>query len=164
LLYNSCKIILAKIAIRSEAFLDAEGEFASVNTNCLHSISINPKYVLSWINSKAFQYCFECFFEGLKMSGGYLLYSAPNLSAMFIKDVSTALMNLFVSKVDEILLVKTTDILVDISKIDRQIDIMFYKLFSLSYHEACRIEGNNNWMTKEEYEAFKLTTAKEEAV
>ena len=28
---------------------------------------------------------FECFFDGLRMSGGYLLYSAPNLKNTYIK-------------------------------------------------------------------------------
>jgi len=86
-LYSSPKIILAKIAKTTEAFFDETGEYASVNTNCLHTFKkdYSPKYVLAWLNSKLFQYTFECFFEGLKMQGGYLLYSAPNLSKMYIK-------------------------------------------------------------------------------
>ena len=32
---------------------------------------------------------FECLFDGLRMSGGYLLYSAPNLKNTYIKDIST---------------------------------------------------------------------------
>lgn len=86
-LYESEKIILAKIAVRTEAFYDSKGEYASINTNCFHSFKkgYNPKYVLAWLNSKLFQYTFECFFEGLKMQGGYLLYSAPNISKMYIK-------------------------------------------------------------------------------
>lgn len=86
-LYSAPKIILAKIAISTEAFFDEKGEYSSVNTNCLHSFNNKflPKYILAWINSKLFQYTFECFFDGLKMQGGYLLYSAPNLSKMYIK-------------------------------------------------------------------------------
>ncbi|MHB0920269.1 MAG: Eco57I restriction-modification methylase domain-containing protein [Thiomonas delicata] len=85
-LYASEKIIFAKIAIRTEAFYDKYGKYASVNTNCFHTFksSVDARYVLAWANSSLFQYVFECFFEGLKMQGGYLLYSAPNLEKMFI--------------------------------------------------------------------------------
>ena len=31
---------------------------------------------------------FECLFDGLRMSGGYLLYSAPNLKNTYIKNIS----------------------------------------------------------------------------
>ncbi len=86
-LYSSPKIILAKIAISTEAFYDKNGDYASINTNCLHTFNRDflPEYVLAWLNSKLFQYTFECFFDGLKMQGGYLLYSAPNLSKMYIR-------------------------------------------------------------------------------
>ena len=30
---------------------------------------------------------FECFFDGLRMSGGYLLYSSPNLRNTYIKSI-----------------------------------------------------------------------------
>lgn len=86
-LYQSPKILIAKIAIRAEAFLDETGEYASINTNCIHSFSkdFNPKYINAWINSFLFHFVFSCYFDGLRMSGGYLLYSAPNLKSTFIK-------------------------------------------------------------------------------
>jgi len=86
-LYQSPKIILAKIGIRAEAFFDLNGEFASVNTNCIHSFKsgFHPKYITLWVNSLLYQFLFSCFFDGLKMAGGYLLYSAPNLRSTYIK-------------------------------------------------------------------------------
>jgi hypothetical protein len=78
-LYSSPKIIISKIGLQCEAFFDKYGEFSSVNTNCIHSFNSDflPEYVLCWINSKLYNYTFECLFDGLRMSGGYLLYSAP---------------------------------------------------------------------------------------
>ncbi|MGY5848495.1 DUF7149 domain-containing protein [Salegentibacter sp. HM20] len=89
-LYSNPKIIFAKIAITPEAFYDKDGMYASINTNCIHSFSegFEPKYITGWVNSKLFQYMFECFFDGLKMAGGYLLYSAPNLLNTYIKKAS----------------------------------------------------------------------------
>lgn len=80
-LYASPKIIIAKIGLKCEAFYDNDGTFASINTNCIHSFTDEylPQYVQCWISSKLFNYVFECLFDGLRMSGGYLLFSAPNL-------------------------------------------------------------------------------------
>jgi len=90
-LYENQKIIIAKIGLRAEAFFDQNGEFASVNTNCIHSFKAgyHPKYITLWVNSLLYQFVFSCFFDGLKMAGGYLLYSSPNLKSTFIKKPST---------------------------------------------------------------------------
>lgn len=88
-LYLSPKIIIAKIGLSCEAFYDTNGSFASINTNCIHSFNddFSAEYVLCWLNSKLFNYTFECLFDGLRMSGGYLLYSAPNLRNTRIKKI-----------------------------------------------------------------------------
>jgi len=45
---------------------------------------------------------FECFFDGLRMSGGYLLFSAPNLRNTYIKDVEYGLQKVFVSPTERL--------------------------------------------------------------
>ena len=89
-LYNSRKIIIAKIGLRCEAFLDLNGEFASINTNCIHSFKAHysPEYIICWLNSRLYNYIYECLFDGLRMSGGYLLYSAPNLHNTYILEIA----------------------------------------------------------------------------
>jgi type I restriction-modification system DNA methylase subunit len=89
-LYSSNKIIISKIGLQCEAFYDKDGEYSSINTNCIHSFEdeFKPEYVLCWLNSRLYNYLFECFFDGLRMSGGYLLYSAPNLKNTYIKEIS----------------------------------------------------------------------------
>lgn len=97
-LYSSSKIIISKIGLRCEAFYDNKGEYSSINTNCIHSFNDDylPEYVQCWINSKLYNYMFECFFDGLRMSGGYLLFSAPNLRNTYIKKTSIDIQNQFV--------------------------------------------------------------------
>ena len=97
MLYSSPKIIIAKIALRLEAFYDKNGEYASINTNCIHSFKkgFRPEYVTVWTNSLLFHFVFSCFFDGLRMAGGYLLYSAPNLKSTFIKKPDTEYEGLF---------------------------------------------------------------------
>lgn len=151
-LYNSKKIIFAKIAITPEAFLDEEGDYASINTNCIHTFSedYNPKYVLAWVNSKLFQYTFECFFDGLKMAGGFLLYSSPNLSNTFIMKATGKEQKLIVKLVDEILsIIGRKDYFESSSKkskvngLEKEIDKLFYKLYNLTPKEIKVVEEFN---------------------
>lgn len=141
-LYSSPKIILAKIAIRTEAFLDSIGEYASINTNCFHSFSpdFDAKYILAWLNSKLFQFTFDCFFEGLKMQGGYLLYSAPNVSKMYIKELNNKQQQPFILLVDKIITAKTKG--GETGTIEAELDELFYNLFDLSKQERLTIENS----------------------
>ncbi len=140
-LYSSPKIILAKIAITTEAFYDIEGEYGSINTNCFHTFNNNysPKYILAWLNSKLFQYTFECFFEGLKMAGGYLLYSSPNLSKMFIKKINHIEQEPIIALVDKIIQEKQQE--KDTTDLEQQVDDFFYELYDLKPDEKATIEG-----------------------
>ena len=101
-LYASPKIIISKIGLSCEAFYDKDGEYASIDTNCIHSFKdfIIPEYVLCWLNSKLYNYMFECLFDGLRMSGGYLLYSAPNLKNTYIKVVALDAQQPFIALAD----------------------------------------------------------------
>lgn len=97
-LYGAPKIIVSKIGLQCEAFLDRDGSYASIDTNCIHSFNANvtPEYVLCWLNSKLYNYTFECLFDGLRMQGGYLLYSAPNLRNTPIKVIGREEQEMFV--------------------------------------------------------------------
>lgn len=88
-LYESPKIIFAKIALRAEAVYDSLGEYASIDTNCIHKFKDDylPEYVLAWVNSRLYNYVFTCLFDGARMSGGYLGFSAPNLRVTPIKKI-----------------------------------------------------------------------------
>lgn len=108
-LYSSPKIIISKIGLTCEAFYDSNGDFASIDTNCIHSFKEGflPEYVLCWLNSKLYNYMFECFFDGLRMSGGYLLYSSPNLRNTYIKPISIESQRPFISLADQMLSLNT---------------------------------------------------------
>lgn len=101
-LYSSSKILISKIGLTCEAFYDRNGDYSSINTNCIYSFNKDylPEYILCWLNSKLFNYLFQCLFDGLRMSGGYLLYSAPNLKNTYIKKVDIEQQQLYVQKAD----------------------------------------------------------------
>ncbi len=104
-LYSSPKIIISKIGLSCEAFFDKEAEYASIDTNCIHSFNEDflPEYVLCWLNSKLYNYVFECLFDGLRMSGGYLLFSAPNLKNTYIKHIPLSDQQPFIDLADKML-------------------------------------------------------------
>lgn len=97
-LYESPKIIVSKVALRCESVYDGGGQYASIDTNCVHTFSeaFLPEYVAAWMNSRLFTYVFTCLFDGARMSGGYLSFSAPNLRATPIAKISTDDQQIFV--------------------------------------------------------------------
>ena len=94
---------------------------------------------MAWLNSKLFQYTFECFFDGLKMQGGYLLYSSPNVSKMFIKDIPIKDQKSYVDLVDKILASKKQG--KDTKEFEKKIDLLFYQLYDITQDEQKTIEG-----------------------
>ena len=141
-MYNNPKIIVSKMSLTLEGFLDKEGEYASINTNCFHTIQIRPEILLGWVHSKAFHYMYECFFEGLKMSGGYLPFTAPYLSCMFIP--------LGINKNEELLNVVNKMIGGDMTVVHK-LDALCFKAVGLTYDEVLIVDPETP-ITREEYE------------
>ncbi len=83
-MYASPKIIFAKLAGTCEAFMDEDGEYASLNTNCFHSprADVGLAYVCGYCNSKVFMFIYERLFGALRMQGGYFQFQAPQLRVM----------------------------------------------------------------------------------
>ena len=134
-LYNSPKILIAKIAIRTEAFLDKKGEFASLNTNCIHSFTkdFHYKYVNAWINSLLYQFVFSCYFDGLRMAGGYLLYSSPNIKSTFIKKPDDKFTSIICLLHD---IMESTVTTSKFNLFDTIMDSIFYELYFAKHMEV----------------------------
>src|ERR1039457_4610046 len=81
-MYNSPKIIFAKMAKRCEAFYDVRGDYASIITNCIYGPLSDPgdlPMVAAFCGSKAFMFLYHQLFGALRMSGGYFQFQAPQL-------------------------------------------------------------------------------------
>jgi hypothetical protein len=89
-LYNTPKIIFAKIALNPEGFLDIKGEYASLNTNCVYSpqAGYDLEYLTAILNSKLMNFVYSELFAGLRMGGGYFQFQAPQLKILPIKNCS----------------------------------------------------------------------------
>lgn len=144
-MYNSPKIIISKMAKSLEAYWDIKGEYASINTNCMYSITIPSQLLMGWLHSKLFHYIYECYFEGLKMAGGYLPFSAPYLSCMCIPagiESCTEIIRL----VDEIIRKYKS-----FQENQMIIDKIIFQLCHLTYDEVIMVDPDVR-ITREEYE------------
>lgn len=144
-MYNSPKIIISKMAKSLEAYWDMKGEYASMNTNCMYSIKIPAQLLMGWIHSKLFHYIYECYFEGLKMSGGYLPFSAPYLSCMSIPSKIESRVEI-IKLVDEIIMNYKS-----VQENQMIIDKIIFQLCHLTYDEVLTVDPDTK-ITREEYE------------
>jgi hypothetical protein len=156
-LYANPKIIISKLALRIEGFLDENGKYASVNTNCIHSPQkdYSLKYLVGVVNSRLMSFIYSEVFSGLRMSGGYFQFQAPQLRILPIAKASESerdkicvlverIMSLFenLNKLGD----KTTDertrIEDEIQKNDSEIDELVYKIYGITESEKKIIEDS----------------------
>lgn len=156
-LYLSPKIIIAKLGLNTEAFLDLKGEYASLNTNCLYSpnekkISLN--FFIGVVNSKIFNFIYEQFFSSLRMGGGYFQYQAPQLRVIPIRKPSKEQDEKFRNLVKDMLALgkekqksgrgssNWDSIEIEMERVDEEIDKEVYKLYGLTSEEIKIVENS----------------------
>jgi adenine-specific DNA-methyltransferase len=90
-LYSTPKILIAKMALHFEGFVDRRGEFAALNCNCVsapeHGWTIDALALL--LHSSVVAFAYKQYFDGLRMSGGYLPFQAPQLKTIPIPVVGS---------------------------------------------------------------------------
>lgn len=156
-LYQTPKIIIAKLALRIEGFFDEEGKYASINTNCIHSPLEGYKleYLAGIINSKLMSFVYSGLFQGLRMSKGYFQFQAPQLRLLPIVKASSDNQNKLASLVKEVTTLHTrlneiglklTDerqrIEDKINKLDSEIDEFVYKIYGILENEKNVIKAS----------------------
>ena len=65
------------------------------------------------------------------MQGGYLLYSAPNVLSLFVKELDSSPQLPFITLVDKILAAKKENPQADTSAWEKEIDALVYALYFL---------------------------------
>ncbi len=154
MLYKTPKIIVSKLALRIEGFLDTEGSYASINTNCIHTPkNLSIEYLCGILNSKLISFIYSELFSGLKMSGGYFQFQAPQLRVLPVAEASKDKQNEISSLIKRIISLnkrlnetgdKKTDerakIEEEIKRTDKEIDEFVYKLYGITEVEKKIIE------------------------
>lgn len=143
-MYSSPKIIFAKMARVCEAFLDYDGEYASINTNCFYKpkSGVDIRYIAGFCNSAMFMFLYEQLFGALRMSGGYFQFQAPQLRVIPIKKISTSSQAPIIKLVDQILAAKRKGPNADTSELEREIDRLLYQLYDLTPEEIEIVEAS----------------------
>jgi adenine-specific DNA-methyltransferase len=92
-LYSAPKILVAKMALRFEGFVDRHGEYAALNCNCVsapnHGWTIDSLALI--LHSSVVAFAYKQYFDGLRMSGGYLPFQAPQLKTIPIPVVESGI-------------------------------------------------------------------------
>ena len=154
-LYQTPKIVLAKLALRIEGFVDDVGAYASINTNCIHTPKkdYSIEYLAGLINSKLMSFIYSELFSGLKMSAGYFQFQAPQIRILPIAESTKDKQDRMISLVKEIISLnehlrrfgdkKTSDrtkVEEQISKTDGEIDRLVYEVYGLTDEEIRIVE------------------------
>ena len=89
-LYSTPKLIFAKMALRLEGFVDRRGEFAALNCNCASEPTGNWTLdsLAVILHSTVLAFAYKQYFDGLRMSGGYLPFQSPQLKMVPIPKVN----------------------------------------------------------------------------
>ena len=94
-LYSTPKILVAKMALQFEGYVDRVGEFAALNSNCIScpkdGWTLDSLAVI--LHSSVVSFVYKQYFDGLRMSGGYLPFQAPQLKTIPIPHANGEFIN-----------------------------------------------------------------------
>jgi 23S rRNA G2445 N2-methylase RlmL len=133
---------------------DNENNYLPSNGYILTSSEIPIKYLLALLNSKLMMFYFS--FIGIMTAGGAFTLKYETVIEFPIKKISLREQKPFVILVDKILDSKKQDPNANTSKLEKQIDIMVYHLYNLTYEEAKIIDPE---LSEEEFEKYKINLA-----
>jgi hypothetical protein len=142
-LYDSPKIIFAKMASVCEAFPDLAGEYASVNTNCFYAPNGGEplQFFVGVFNSRMFMFLYELYFGALRMAGGDFQWGAPQLRLTAIPIADDTEQVTLSALVDRILAAKGSGDEATVNELEREIDTHVFRLYGLTPEEITLIEG-----------------------
>ncbi len=145
-LYDSPKVIFAKMALVCEAFPDLAGEYASVNTNCFYAPNGGEplQFYTAVFNSRMFMFLYELYFGALRMAGGYFQWGSPQLRLTAIPIATAAEQATLSALVDRILAAKRAGDEATVAALEAGIDTHVFRLYGLTPEEIALIQGSTN--------------------
>lgn len=145
---SSPKIIVASMTTRYEAYLDICGEYIAGKSTTIILGDCKYLYKLTAIiNSKLASYWLNIVFNSLKMSGGAINIGRNELQILPIPEKDYD----FEPLVNKIMESKASSSLNDTSAIEREIDMLVYDMYGLTYDEVLIVDPETP-ITREEYE------------
>ncbi len=160
-IWEQAKIVYPDICKEPRFTFDNSGFHLDMNG---FIIPTSDKFLLGLLNSSVIWWFLKktCAVLGDAELGGRLRLKRQYIEIIPIQLASKTITNKIIGLVDYCLDKKQMDCHSDVSSAEQKINLIFYHLYGLSYQSACIIEGNTDWMSKEEYEAFTLIETKAE--
>jgi hypothetical protein len=130
-----------------ESFLDIDGSYASVNTNCVYAPAPDRslEFLVGVLNSTLITFLYAQLFAGLKMTRGYFQFQAPQLKVLPIPPIdqtrqAAALLH------RSVLDANTPHVREALRRqagaVERQIDLLVYELYGLDADERKAVEAS----------------------
>ena len=146
------KVIVAGMSNRFESIFD-EGEYlAGKSTSIVLGDKDFLQFLVSIINSMLMTFWLRINYNSLKMSGGYINVGVNEISSIPIAMPLDK--RQFISLVDKILSAKKLNPQADTSAWEREIDLLVYRLYGLTYDEVLVVDPETG-ITREEFESKK---------
>jgi adenine-specific DNA-methyltransferase len=156
-LYQSTKILIRKTGSGIIAVIDDEYRYVIQTIYIFKrksSSSLSERYILGCLNSKLMGFWYNYTF-GEKDRKTFPHLTQGKVLALPILNVNNKKQNLIISQVDKILNTKKANPETDTGYEEKQIDIMVYKLYKLTYEEV-KLVDPEFWLSKEEYENYEI--------
>ncbi len=136
-LYDTPKIVFAKMASLCEAFPDLAGEYASVNTNCFYAPRDGEplQFFAAIFNSRMFMFLYELYFGALRMAGGDFQWGSPQLRLVPIPSAAPADQVTLTALVDRVLAAKRTGDEATATALEAEIDVQVFRLYGMTAEE-----------------------------
>jgi len=112
----------------------------------------NLRYLIALLNSKFITYCFKTFYAGGDLRGNTFRYKKSFLINLPLPKISTSQQKPFEELVNKIIVKKEKG--EDTTDLEREIDLMVYKLYDLTFDEVKIVEPDFP-LTEEEYENYE---------
>ncbi|MFH1562261.1 MAG: TaqI-like C-terminal specificity domain-containing protein, partial [Nitrospirota bacterium] len=154
------KIIWGLTADKWAFAYDNKNHYLPSNGYILISKNIPLKYLLALMNSNLMEFYFG--FMGIMTAGGAYTLKHETISLLPIKETSDKVQKPFIEVVDKILAItKSSDYFKnpvkkeEVKECERQIDVLVYKLYNLTYEEV-KVIDPTFWLSEKEYEKFEV--------
>lgn len=138
---SSGKIIIAGMSKIIEAAFDDGSCLAGKSTAIVYGVDCKQlKFLLAIFNSSVASFIINILSHSKKMSGGYLNIGTTEIGALPIPITESNQQQQIIAIVDKIVATKKQDPQTDTSKLEREIDLLVYHLYGLTFDEAKMID------------------------
>jgi len=145
------KIIIGGMNKNLECYYDKGEYLAGKSTTIILPSNKNLKFLVAILNSKLISFWYRIYFKSLSLAGGFLRIGNNEIKKIPLLDVNKEKQKPFIQLVNQILSITKDDDYLDnpdkqakVKRLEKEIDILVYKLYELNPKEINIIEEFND--------------------